>query len=109
MTNEIKEILEDLKTFDENSGCPYELSGKDCKLLLDYITNLQKENERLNNIIDELEKWLNEYYESNRKWYNFELSNHDKKYYEETYRNTEFMIVKFLKQLKELKEGEDKE
>ena len=54
MTNEIKEILEDLKTFDENSGCPYELSGKDCKLLLDYITNLQKENERLNNGFCEL-------------------------------------------------------
>ena len=64
-----------------------------------------KEIERLNNNWDKLEKWLNEYYESNRKWYNFELSNHDKKYYEETYRNTEFMIVKFLKQLKELKEG----
>ena len=28
--------------------------------LLDYIINLQEENERLNNIIDELEKWLKE-------------------------------------------------
>ena len=28
--------------------------------LFNYITNLQKENERLNNIIDELEKWLEE-------------------------------------------------
>ena len=65
-----------------------------------------KEIERLNNIINELEKWLNEYYKSNRKWYNFELSNHDKKYFEETYRNTEFMIVKFLDKLKELKGGE---
>lgn len=64
----------------------------------------KKEIDRLNNIINGLEKWLNEYYKSNRKWYNTELSNHDKQYYGEIYRNTEFMIVKFLKQLKELKE-----
>ena len=68
------------------------------------LETLEKENKRLNNIIDELEKWLNEYYESNRKWYNTELSNHDRKYFEREYRNTEFMIVKFKKQLNELKE-----
>ena len=28
--------------------------------LFNYITNLQEENERLNNIINELEKWLEE-------------------------------------------------
>ena len=69
------------------------------------IEERDKKIERLNNIINELEKWLNEYYKSNRKWYNTELSNHDKQYYGEIYRNTEFMIVKFLKQLKELKEN----
>lgn len=62
-----------------------------------------KYNDLQNNIIDELEKWLNEYYESNRKWYNTELSNHDRKYYEREYRNIEFMIVKFKKQLNKLK------
>ena len=73
--------------------------------LRDTIDNQKEEIDRLNNIINELEKWLNEYYKSNRKWYNAELSNHDKQYYEEIYRNTEFMIVKFLKQLKKLKEN----
>ena len=56
MNNEIKEILEDLKTFDENSGCPYELSGKDCQLLLDYITNLQEENKHLDEVNCKLRK-----------------------------------------------------
>ena len=28
--------------------------------ILDYITNLQEENEKLNNIIEQLEKWCNE-------------------------------------------------
>lgn len=54
-------------------------------------------------VLDELEEWLNLYYKSNRKWYNYELSNHDRRYYEREYRNTEFMIVKFLKQIQELK------
>ena len=74
------------------------------KLVYTLYDKAEDEIERLNNIINELEKWLNEYYKSNRKWYNTELSNHDKQYYGEIYRNTEFMIVKFLKQLKELKE-----
>lgn len=85
----------------------YYEEGDCCDVILKLrkeIDILNKENHRLNNIINELEKWLNEYYKSNRKWYNTELSNHDKQYYGEIYRNTEFMIVKFLKQLKELKE-----
>lgn len=53
--------------------------------------------------LDELEEWLNEYYKSNRKWYNYELSNHDRRYFEREYRNTEFMIVKFLDKIQELK------
>lgn len=73
--------------------------------LIEFCKISKQEIDRLNNIINELEKWLNEYYKSNRKWYNAELSNHDKQYYEEIYRNTEFMIVKFLKQLKKLKEN----
>ena len=74
--------------------------------LKDTVHEQHWEIEKLNNIINELEKWLNEYYKSNRKWYNAELSNHDKQYYEEIYRNTEFMIVKFLKQLKKLKDSD---
>ena len=34
--------------------------GENISEVLDYITNLQEENERLNNIINELEKWLEE-------------------------------------------------
>lgn len=36
--------------------------------LLDYITDLQEENDRLNNIINELEKWVDEY-PSEDVWY----------------------------------------
>ena len=38
------------------------------KMILDYITNLQEENDRLNNIINELEKWVDEY-PSEDVWY----------------------------------------
>lgn len=94
-----REIIKYLKnSIDEKGNYCYSLPVETTKTII-------KELNRLNNIINELEKWLNEYYKSNRKWYNTELSNHDKQYYEEIYRNTEFMIVKFLKQLKELKEN----
>ena len=51
MNKEIKEMLKQLKmmTYDENSPeIPLDLiSRKAEKILLDYITNLQKENEKL--------------------------------------------------------------
>lgn len=49
MKDEIKEILEEIKSYIEHEYLPpyCELAPRDCKLLLDYIINLQKENERL--------------------------------------------------------------
>ncbi len=44
MNNEIKEILERIKTYPEKLYC---LSEKEKRILLDYITNLQQENEYL--------------------------------------------------------------
>ncbi len=58
MKNEIKEILEALKPQDEEftkagiKEYPLYLSRKQQDLLLDYITNLQEENEELKNTID---------------------------------------------------------
>lgn len=50
MNNEIKEILDWLKDEDiylEDHGYQYKrISLKDTKILLDYITNLQQENEK---------------------------------------------------------------
>ena len=43
MNDEIKEILDNLKDIDKTSR----LKNNDAKLILDYITNLQQENERL--------------------------------------------------------------
>jgi hypothetical protein len=53
MTNEIKEILETLKSQDEEftkagiKEYPLTLSIEEQKILLDYITNLQEENDNL--------------------------------------------------------------
>lgn len=60
-------------------------------IVLDYITNLQEENERLNNIINELEKTLEE-----------QISNP---------LSTEFKLFSkmVLNDLKELKEGKKNE
>ena len=60
MNNDIKEILDDLD-YCKNRQCGnILLKHNECDLLLDYITNLQEEIERLNNIIEELEKYCNE-------------------------------------------------
>lgn len=58
MQEEIKEILDRLFVYknenDEMARC-----FEERKKMADYITNLREENERLNNIIDELEKEMN--------------------------------------------------
>lgn len=58
MNNEIKEILDRLKyiVFNEIIDYGEELSLNECKLLLDYITNLQQENERLKERVAYLER-----------------------------------------------------
>ena len=53
MTNEIKEILE----FKEDADYK-KLSVDEIVELENYITNLQEKNIKLNNIIDELEKYF---------------------------------------------------
>ena len=53
MTNEIKEILDEWKKFlswcYENNEKTIEIHRDNVKKILDYITNLQEENERLTN------------------------------------------------------------
>lgn len=75
MNNEIKEILEWLKDEDiyvEDYGYQYKrISLKEIKQLLDYITNLQQENEDnlkcINSLKEQLESVINEkeYYKQN--------------------------------------------
>ena len=72
MKDEIKEILDNLKFNVYETGNweePLGLSQDIWKHLLDYITNLQEENERYKNIIDEL-KWkpIEEYEKPKYDW-----------------------------------------
>ena len=66
MSDEIKEILEEVKHLVEISDYKnhYHLNDyfevEQIAKLLDYITNLQQENDRLNNIINELKENNNE-------------------------------------------------
>ena len=75
MNNEIKVILDKLNKIVPYASVPKELAymitsitPQDCKILLDYITNLQEENERLKELCDKYEeehnttfqKWLKE-------------------------------------------------
>ena len=78
MNEEIKEAIGILKqaNIETTTGCcekcPVKNKNKTCigclddakKLLLNYITNLQEENQKLNKIIDELERWLEEIQDS---------------------------------------------
>lgn len=77
MTEEIKEILDDMKSIPSDEICGLGLGEKQCKLLLNYITNLQKENQSLKNQldfideqnkhIDKLEKMIKDYKQRNEK------------------------------------------
>ena len=52
MNDEIKQILDDLKFISKEKSARLEFTQYGCKVLLDYITNLQEENERLKEITE---------------------------------------------------------
>jgi hypothetical protein len=52
MNDEVKEILDFLD--DDNRKRPFGISNRDSKILRDYITNLQEENEKVHKDFDEL-------------------------------------------------------
>ena len=58
MNEEIKEIKEILEYISLSSGNKEAIKG--ANKVLKCITDLQEENQKLNKIIDELEKWLKE-------------------------------------------------
>ena len=60
MKEEIKEILDDLKKYVSEGG-EHTLMEYEIKHIQCYITNLQEENERLNNIINRARRKLGEY------------------------------------------------
>lgn len=68
MTEEIKINKNNMSITFINNGIAFSQFGV-APEILDYITDLQQENEKLNNIINELEKYLEEHskldYESN--------------------------------------------
>ena len=105
MSEEIKEILDELretadypkinyssydKSYNETIDNVAMIKSFGCKQLLDYITNLQQEIERLNNIIDELEKYIHN--ELVLDFYNDDMP-------------CELIINKMEKMIKELKEN----
>ena len=59
MKDEIKEILNGLNVVIKHGGS-VEINSKECKKIIDYITNLQQENERLNNVIDKAIEYIKE-------------------------------------------------
>lgn len=109
MSDEIKEILDRLERIDHKEySCGFEFADsgsfdEDCrcfeerKKLADYITNLQKENERLNNIINELNYGIKElddmFYET------FRISQNG------YYSISEWELKEFTDKLQELKEN----
>ena len=88
-------------------------------LIRNYIELLQKQNtelkeenfklqarsDRVINNWNKLKEWLEEYIETNEKWYSSELSNHDKEYYKKDYIDSKFWLMKFQKQMQEIEGG----
>ena len=96
MSEEIKEIAESLREISTPTGLSYSgdrtLNNSYTEKIIDYITNLQQKVEQLNNIINELEKWLKD---------NIEYGDDD--YYDMKAMGVESALNK----LKELKEKHD--
>ena len=86
---QIKEMCDDIYT------------GGDWEPMIDYITNLQKENERLNNIIDELEESI----ESSVKVSGLNIKIATEKEIKEKYFYLKHELEMLLLELKKLKEG----
>ena len=60
MNNEYKKIEYWLANVEILDNTDYILNNRKAKILIRYLKEKDKEIERLNNIIDELEKWLEE-------------------------------------------------
>lgn len=110
MNDEIKEIIEDIKlTLDVTVKDMVLLNRKDIKQLLDYITNLQKENERLTKSVVSYDETLlkrnNEYedYKSRNKKAIEHLKEvmKDEEEYEEDYIYNKYLL--------DILQGSDKE
>ena len=75
MNNDIKEILDYLDKVEKDGwgniikDQAKLLTQDEVKTLLDYITNLQEENKKLNNIIDELYDFIDWHYKDNQIFY----------------------------------------
>ena len=105
MSDEIKEILDKAKEISD-----YGADGKqhtrmfnqfEAKALLDYITNLQQENDRLNNI----RKYAIQFININQHEKTFVLDYYDLKKLRGILNDNDFYIELFKEQLKELKEN----
>jgi len=76
MNKEIKEILDEIKDYSEHEYLPpcCELTNEDCKVLLDYITNLEQYyNDNVNKYEELLVK-----YSTIKRWYDLSKSRIDK-------------------------------
>lgn len=96
MSDEIKKVIDYLNI----KG--YKMVGvKQKKILLDYITNLQQENDRLNNIREYAIQFIN----INQDEITFALDYYNLKKLRGILNDDEFYIELFKEQLKELKEN----
>ena len=93
MTNEIKEILEDLEWRAKSHDIWYFMEQEKCKILYDYITNLQEENKEQRNIIVEKDGKIKKAIEYLNKHTNNEV---------------EYLDIIEVKELKNILEGDDK-
>ena len=101
MTQDLKEMLHCIEMNCKHNKCfgGIKLDEKDCKLLLDYITNLQQENKVKTHQIEVLEEIVN--YERNIR--NDKLQQ-EKDCLQRNYNDNEQAIQKLIKELKELQQ-----
>lgn len=76
MNDEIKEILNRLEKIGFYTSVPKELAymttnitPQECKTILDYITNLQQENERLK---EQVSEYQDEIFARDNNWYDMQ-------------------------------------
>lgn len=100
MNDEIKEILDDLRTYKDRyeyylfNNLSFSVRDYKAKILLDYITNLQQENEKKNAYIKYLEEYNPKYYKG-EKFYGVDYKSRCEKAVEYLKSNEDNLFMSF--------------
>ena len=73
MKDEIKQMIDNLKFISEQESATIEINQNGCKVILDYITNLQEKLNRIDKLINTDYGWVSYYSKYNNMYLKSEI------------------------------------